>query len=175
MKKRSMKHHKPHHNGKNRRTGKRSTKNRAFEPGDGKKNNKPKRIQEKQEFLRNSRQRYPDLSEEEHNKKWDLYAKKQERMQKRNQAENEARQRWQAEKQDEHEPCCITEEERQAKDAWLLEQLKGMHCDVVICDSTGAMIGKVIPQSFERRADVKRHMRHFSKVAEQAGFNRHWR
>ena len=41
--KRKLNHHKPNHNGINRKTGKRVPNNRALEPGDGYKKNKPKK------------------------------------------------------------------------------------------------------------------------------------
>ncbi|MDG1559411.1 MAG: hypothetical protein P8R03_07820 [Candidatus Poseidoniaceae archaeon] len=76
--------------------------------------------------------------------------------------------------QDEH-TCCENDEARAKKNAWLLRELAGIRCDTVLQEGTGIKIGKVIPRSFERRPDVRAHMRHFAKVAEEAGYKRHWR
>ena len=161
--KKRMKHHKPNHNGKNRNTGKRIFIPRAFEPGDGNKKTKPN--------CETAPVKEPEreLSKEEKKRKAELKKGRAERA-------KHAQENWRAQRQaqDDH-TCCKDDEARSKKNAWLLKQLGAIRCDTVLEEGTGIMIGKVIPRSFERRLDVRAHMRHFAKVAEEAGYKRHWR
>jgi len=161
--KKRMKHHKPNHNGKNRNTGKRIFIPRAFEPGDGNKKTKPN--------CETAPVKEPkrEISEKEMGRKAKLKKERAERVKR-------AQENWRAERQDQHhETCCKDDEARTKKNAWLLKQLGAIRCDTVLEEGTGIMIGKVIPRSFERRLDVRAHMSHFAKVAEEAGYKRHWR
>jgi len=161
--KKRMKHHKPNHNGKNRNTGKRIFIPRAFEPGDGNKKTKPN--------CETAPVKEPkrEISEKEMGRKAKLKKERAERAKR-------AQENWRAERQDQHhDTCCKDDEARSKKNAWLLKQLGAIRCDTVLEEGTGIMIGKVIPRSFERRLDVRAHMRHFAKVAEEAGYKRHWR
>ena len=161
--KKRMKHHKPNHNGKNRNTGKRIFIPRAFEPGDGHKKTKPN--------CETAPVKEPkrEISEKEMGRKAKLKKERAERVKR-------AQENWRAERQDQHhDTCCKDDEARTKKNAWLLKQLGAIRCDTVLEEGTGIMIGKVIPRSFERRLDVRAHMRHFAKVAEEAGYKRHWR
>jgi len=161
--KKRLKHHKPNHNGKNRTTGKRVFIPKALEPGDGYRTTKPN--------CETAPVKEPKrtLSEKEMERRAKL---------KKERAENAklAQENWRAERQaqDDH-TCCKDDEARTRKNAWLLKQLGAIRCDTVLQEGTGIMIGKVIPRSFERRPDVRAHMRHFAKVAEEAGYKRHWR
>jgi hypothetical protein len=161
--KKRMKHHKPNHNGKNRTTGKRVFIPKALEPGDGYRTTKPN--------CETAPVKEPKrtLSEKEMERRAKL---------KKERAENAklAQENWRAERQAQHDhTCCKDDEARTRKNAWLLKQLGAIRCDTVLQEGTGIMIGKVIPRSFERRPDVRAHMRHFAKVAEEAGYKRHWR
>jgi hypothetical protein len=158
-----MKHHKPNHNGKNRNTGKRIFIPRAFEPGDGNKKTKPN--------CETAPVKEPkrEISEKEMGRKAKLNKERAERAKR-------AQENWRAERQNQHhDTCCKDDEARTKKNAWLLKQLGAIRCDTVLEEGTGIMIGKVIPRSFERRPDVRAHMSHFAKVAEEAGYKRHWR
>jgi hypothetical protein len=55
-----------------------------------------------------------------------------------------------------------------------MKQLESIRCETIVDAETGIKIGRVIPLSFERRPDVWPHMRHFAKVAKEAGYTRHW-
>ena len=161
--KKRLKHHKPNHNGKNRTTGKRVFIPKALEPGDGYRTTKPN--------CETAPVKEPKrtLSEKEMERRAKL---------KKERAENAklAQEKWRAERQAQHDhTCCKDDEARTRKNAWLLKQLGAIRCDTVLQEGTGIMIGKVIPRSFERRPDVRAHMRHFAKVAEEAGYKRHWR
>lgn len=161
--KKRLKHHKPNHNGKNRTTGKRVFIPKALEPGDGYRTTKPN--------CETAPVKEPkrELSKEEKERRAKL---------KKERAENAklAQENWRAERQAQHDhTCCKDDEARTRKNAWLLKQLGAIRCDTVLQEGTGIMIGKVIPRSFERRPDVRAHMRHFAKVAEEAGYKRHWR
>ena len=158
-----MKHHKPHHNGKNRNTGKRIFIPRAFEPGDGNKKTKPNCDTAPVKEPKRER------SEKEMERKAKLKKERAERA-------KLAQEKWRAERETQHDyTCCKDDEARTRKNAWLLKQLGAIRCDTVLEEGTGIMISKVIPRSFERRPDVRAHMRHFAKVAEEAGYKRHWR
>ena len=149
--KRKLNHHKPNHNGINRKTGKRVPNNRAFEPGDGNKKNKPKK----------------DISVDEAERR-DLL------KQKRAEYANLIRQDWLRQRQEPAKPCCETDEDCEAKNNWLMKQLESIRCETIVDTQTGIKVGRVIPLSFERRPDVWPHMRHFAKVAKEAGYTRHW-
>lgn len=148
--KKNLKHHKPAHNGINRKTGKRIPINRAFEPGDGNKKTEPKNFVSEAESERKARLK-----------------KKREDMKKR------VRAAWLSEREV-HKLCCETEEDCEAKNKWLMKQLEAIRCDTIVDAMTGIKVSRVIPRSFERRADVRPHMRHFAKVAKEAGYTRHW-
>jgi hypothetical protein len=161
--KKRLKHHKPNHNGKNRTTGKRVFIPKALEPGDGYRTTKPN--------CETAPVKEPkrELSKEEKERKAELKKGRAERA-------KHAQENWRAERQAQHDhTCCKDDEARTRKNAWLLKQLGAIRCDTVLQEGTGIMIGKVIPRSFERRPDVRAHMRHFAKVAEEAGYKRHWR
>ena len=149
--KKKLSHHKPNHNGKNRKTRKRVSLNRALEPGDGHKKNKPKK----------------DISVDEAERR-DLL------KQKRAEYANLIRQDWLRRRQEPAKPCCETDEDCEAKNNWLMKQLESIRCETIVDTETGIKIGRVIPLSFERRPDVWPHMRHFAKVAKEAGYTRHW-
>ena len=161
--KKRLKQHKPNHNGKNRTTGKRVFIPKALEPGDGYRTTKPN--------CETAPVKEPKrtLSEKEMERRAKLKKGRAERA-------KHAQEKWRAQRQaqDDH-TCCKDDEARTRKNAWLLKQLGAIRCDTVLQEGTGIMIGKVIPRSFERRPDVRAHMRHFAKVAEEAGYKRHWR
>ena len=161
--KKRLKHHKPNHNGKNRITRKRVFIPKALEPGDGYRKTKPN--------FETAPVKKPkrDLSDKEKERKAKLKKGRAERAK-----HAQEKRRALREAQDEH-TCCENDEARAKKNAWLLRELAGIRCDTVLEEGTGIMIGKVIPRSFERRPDVRAHMRHFAKVAEEAGYKRHWR
>ena len=109
--KKRMKHHKPHHNGKNRNTGKRIFIPRAFEPGDGKKKTKPN--------CETTPVKEPkrELSEKEKERKAKLKKERAERA-------KLAQENWRAERQGQHDhTCCEDDDARTKKNAWLLKQL----------------------------------------------------
>lgn len=164
--KRPMKHHKPRHNNRNRHTGKRIVNTRAHEPGDGnKKKNTKRTVPQTKTFL----------SEVEQAKEDKRRQRREELKQRRAAYANEVRAGYLAERQAPCEPCCADDDAKAAKNTWLLTQLKAVRCDVVIDDVTGRTVINVIPKSFENRADVRKHMRHFWPFAQEKGYSRHWR
>ena len=160
-KNRKLRHHKPHHNGKDRTTGKRVSAHRASEPGDGNKNDKPK----SDNAGTNTPKR--ECSEKEAARREKVKKARAERTKK-------IRENWRAEREHQPEPCCENEHKREEKNAWLLKELDSIRCDTVIEEGTGIITSNVIPRHFERRKDVQRHMGHFAKVAKDAGYNRYW-
>ena len=145
------------HNGIDRHTGRRVAPRRtAYEPSDGNKKGKTNR---------------ENLSQADR----EAFDKNEERKQKRRELANLARQEWLAERSQKPEPCCDCEEARDAKNIWLLEQLKAVNCDTVVDELTGVKVSRIIPRSFEHREAVRKHMHHFAPFAKKNGFTRHWR
>jgi hypothetical protein len=155
--KRKRKDIKRRHNGKDRQTGKRLLpKPFAYEPRDGEKKGKTNR---------------KDLSEKEQK----AFDKKAERKLKREQHAEQVRQKYLALRNQEHEPCCGCDEARDAKNAYLLRELKAIRCDTVVDEITGVKMSNIIPRGFENRQDVRKHMSHFAPFARANGYHRHWR